>query len=397
MVLELREYQPVAATGLTVQQVRALQSCLPSLRADFQGGDAWTLTAGHDIGFLRVDDLQVHVHPKIDMQTLLYLLTCGVEQLQWQPNETTVAPVPRPVDAFAHFLAAATRRATRSGVLQGYRERDEALRVVRGQWRVNEQIRRHHGRLLPVEVRDDDYTEDITENQTIATALQVLRRTTHELSARRELTRALAPFSEGIDPLPLWQYAQPPAISWTPLNRHYRGAVELARLALRQGAITHHAGDVRTSGIVININTVFEQFVRRALRRALDEPGSRIWKASRADGLVFDQAGTVRLEPDILWSRHSKLCLVADAKYKRLKPRGFEHADLYQMHAYCSATGTRAGLLIYGEGDVRPHRHSIPGSNTTISVMALNLSGSITEIQSSIESVAVEARQLLTP
>ncbi|MBB4910542.1 McrC family protein [Actinophytocola algeriensis] len=392
-VIELREYEPVIVDDLSVEQIQLLRAALPSLQADYGGSDRWTLRAGHHVGYLRAGDLQVHVEPKISIWNLLYLLLDSAD-LPWRADPVEAATQPRLVDAFAQLFARAVRQAIRSGVLQGYRRREAALRVVRGQWLVNQQLRRHFHQLVPVEVAYSEYTENIPENQLIVTASQLLRRTTSSLHVRRVVQQALAPFAEQIEPLPRWQWSEQPTIDWTPLNRHYRMAVELARIVLTHAATSHQAGSVSTSGLVININDVFEQFVRQNLRRALAGPGSGITKCTPRDGLRLDAARRVVLEPDILWRSRGALQLVADAKYKRLTSAGHRHADLYQMHAYCTASKVRGGLLIYGEGETAPRRHQIPGSDTTISVSSVNLGVGPDDIQGSIAAVAAEARYL---
>ena len=392
-VIELREYESVVVDGLSVEQIRLLRAALPSLQADYGGAERWTLKAGHHVGYLRVGDLQVHVEPKISIWNLLYLLLDGAD-LPWRVGPVEAATQPRLVDAFAQLFARAVRQATRSGVLQGYQRREAALRVVRGQWLVNRQLRRHFHQLVPVEVAYNEYTENVPENQLIVTASQVLRRTTSSLHIRRVVQQALAPFAAQIEPLLRWQWSEQPTVDWSPLNRHYRTAVELARIILTHAATSHQAGSQSTSGLVININTVFEQFVRRSLRRALAGPGSEITKCTPQDGLRLDAARQVVLEPDILWRRHGTLQLVADVKYKNLAPAGYQHADLYQMHAYCTASKVRSGLLIYGEGKAAPRRHQIPGSDTTISVSSVDFGGGPDDIQAGIATVAAEARYL---
>jgi 5-methylcytosine-specific restriction enzyme subunit McrC len=392
-LIDLREYESVIVDDLSVEQIRLLRAALPSLKADYAGADRWTLKAGHHVGYVRVDDLQVHVEPKINIWNLLYLLLDGVG-LPWRADMVETATQPRLVDAFAQLFARAVRQATRSGVLQGYLRREASLRVVRGQWLVNQQLRRQFHQLVPVEVAYNEYTENIPENQLIVTAGEVLRRTTNALPSRHVVQQVLAPFAEQIEPLPRWQWSNQPAINWTPLNSHYRMAAELARIVLTHAATSHQAGSVGTSGLVININHAFERFVRHSLRRALAGPGHEITKCSPRDGLRFDAAGQVVMEPDILWHRHGTLRLVADAKYKRLAPARYRHADLYQMHAYCTASKMRVGLLIYGEGEISPRRHQIRGDDTTISVIAVDLGGGPDDIQASIAAVAAEARYL---
>jgi hypothetical protein len=73
----------------------------------------------------------------------------------------------------------------------------------------------------------------------------------------------------------------------------------------------------------------------------------------RVDGQdphLFDEAGRVRVLPDIVWKTGGTAVAVADAKYKAEKPAGYPNADLYQLLAYCTALGLRCGHLIYARG-----------------------------------------------
>ena len=68
-------------------------------------------------------------------------------------------------------LTAAARRAFARGLLHGYRTEEEALYAVRGRIRFDEQIRRRFGIPLPVEVRYDEFTDDIVENRLVKAAV----------------------------------------------------------------------------------------------------------------------------------------------------------------------------------------------------------------------------------
>src|SRR5206468_10759010 len=74
------------------------------------------------------------------------------------------------VTAVAVSFLAATRRALAQGLLQGYRTIEETSLVLRGRLREADQFRARPGLPLPVDVRHDDYTVDIPENQLLLVA-----------------------------------------------------------------------------------------------------------------------------------------------------------------------------------------------------------------------------------
>ncbi|WP_367137660.1 McrC family protein [Saccharothrix sp. HUAS TT1] len=387
--VELREYERAEVDGWSRDDVRALRAAVPSLSADHLGGERWWLTPGHHVGFLRVGGHHVHIRPKVELRNLLHLLSHATDRLAWREELVATSTDAHPVAAMAHLLAESALRATRRGVLQGYRRRDEALAVVRGRWRVEDQVRRHQGRLLPAEVGYDDYTEDIAENRVIATALRLVRGGALDLAARRRVSRALARFGEHVESLPRPRWSDPPAVDWHPLNAHYRGAVELARLVLQGAAVTHRAGPSAAHGVLVDMNDLFERFVRRSLRDLLD---GDVRGAGATKRVTLDQEGLIGLQPDVLWLRDGVPLLVADVKYKKLAG-GARNADLYQVHAYCTAWHVEHGLLVHAtDGGVT--RHRIVDGRTTISVVGVDLRGTPEDITASVEAVADEARAL---
>lgn len=78
--------------------------------------------------------------------------------------------------ALAHAVERQIDRALRQGLLQGYRSTEETALVVRGRIRETDQIRRHFGATLPVEVTYDEFTTDIAENRLLRAAVEKLLR-----------------------------------------------------------------------------------------------------------------------------------------------------------------------------------------------------------------------------
>ena len=63
------------------------------------------------------------------------------------------------------------------------------------------------------------------------------------------------------------------------------------------------------------------------------------------------------------------------AKYKGLDVAGFRHADIYQMLAYCTASGLASGLLVYAAGEAESGVHRVRNAGKTIEVASLDLEG----------------------
>ena len=125
------------------------------------------------------------------------------------------------------------------------------------------------------------------------------------------------------------------------------------------------------NGFLLDMPRLFEDFVTVALREALVSAyGGRV---DDQDQNHFDEAGQVRLRPDIVWKVRGSAVAVIDAKYKAEKPAGYPNADLYQLLAYCTVLGLRSGHLVYAKGNEKPVRHVVRRSGIEIFCHAVDL------------------------
>ena len=157
---------------------------------------------------------------------------------------------------------------SRAGCCNGYVVEEEALQTVRGRIRFDDQIWRRFGIAVPVEVRYDEFTEDILANRLVKAAVYRLgRMRLQSLAARKELGR-IAGMLDNVSPVEIAPKAVP-EVRFDRLNGHYREVVALSRLVLRHSAYESGRGEVRASGFLMEMNDVFQEFVTQALREAL--------------------------------------------------------------------------------------------------------------------------------
>ena len=254
------------------------------------------------------------------------------------------------VPAFAQALWRQTERAIHQGLLPGYIVVEESSQVLRGRLRESEQLHRHHGLPLPLEIRHDEFTVDIPENRILRTACErMLGVPGVDPQSQRMLRRLLRDFADVAplsrrDPVPAWQA--------TRLNARYHMALRLAELVLRATSAEHESGGVAVNGFLFDMPKLFEDFVTVALRETLVPAyGGRVADQDRNH---FDEARQVTLKPDIVWKIRGTPVAVIDAKYKSEKPAGYPNADLYQLLAYCTVLGLRNGHLVYAKGNEDP-------------------------------------------
>ncbi|MFJ9678875.1 McrC family protein [Streptomyces sp. NPDC101194] len=350
-------------------------------------GTAWQLRGLGKVGAIRLGGVEVHIAPKLPVRRLFFLLGYAADPVKpwWDdPGEVQVGDEHEVLPALAAAFVRQAERALRQGLLQGYRTTDSALTVVRGRIREGDQTRRRFGVPLPLEVTYDEYTTDIAENQLLlAASARLLRLPGVPRPVRLGLSRVRARLAEVSALSP---GRQPPR--WRPsrLNARYHSALRLAELVLAGRSAEQQGAGTRLDGFVLDLASVFEDFVCTALSRALLPHGGRSVAQARHH---LDEADGILIKPDLVWYDGTGRPLgVADAKYKAEKREGFPGSDLYQMLAYCTVLGLPHGHLVYAKGNEPQQRHVVRGTGTVLTQHALDLAQEPTAVLNGVSAIA---------
>ncbi|WP_446461284.1 McrC family protein [Streptomyces sp. BRA346] len=375
--VELVEHAPARSVPLPDTVGRALAAArVVDAAPDPYAPGHWSLRAGSKVGAVSVAvpggglPFTVRVTPKVPIARLFFLLGYSLDPRGgWRDGEVEAADHHGLLPAVAHAVERQVDRALRQGLLQGYRATEETTFVVRGRVREAEQIRRHFGATLPVEVAYDEFTTDIAENRILRTAVErLLRLPGVPRDVRRRLLHQRARLAD-VSPLPRGG----PLPDWHPtrLNARYHHALRLARAVLDGASPEHAPGGLRVDGFLFDMNKLFEDFVTVALREAFRGSG----RAARLqDPHHLDEASAIRMKPDfVLYGADGTPSAVVDAKYKAEKRDGYPDADLYQMLAYCTALGLGEGHLVYAKGNAAHAAHRVRHAGIVIHQHAVDL------------------------
>jgi len=391
----LREYLQEQAVPLTTEECDAIRRLNTYINVSPTIGvpSYFDLTPSSWIGAIQLPKLAIQIRPKIRIQRVLFLLSYAMDPKHWCDTGFDFGQEDSLVEAVIPGFIFQLKRALRDGILQSYRPEEAALATVRGRIRINDQISRHYGFLLPMEVSYDEFTEDVEENRLIKAALHALEKI---YIRSNEIRDQLRHFQSILNSVTLIQYEprQLPVINYTRLNCRYRPVIELAKLILDSISYDLDYGNVSGAAFMIDMNDVFEKFVLVALREAL---GLSEWEfpSGNAQNSVFlDTGQRVSLKPDLSWWSGSKCVFVGDVKYKRVEVAGIKHPDLYQLLAYTIATGLSGGLLVYASGECPSVVHRIVNSAKELEVTSIDMSGSPQEILTEIARVASTVRRL---
>ena len=397
--IDLQEYQQSGPHPLSVAERDDLQAILPSLTIVPVAGEdaAYHLTPGSTVGAAEIGDLSVLVRPKIGIPQLLSLACYAMSVFKSQKKrlfdfeEEQALP-----DTLALALAAAARRAFSRGLLHGYRTEEEALHTVRGRIRFADQIRLRFGIPLPIEVRYDEFTDDITENRLVKSAVARLGGMRLRSQQARRNLGWIAAMLENVSPVE-FPPKEVPEVAFDRLNEHYRGVVGLSRLILRHSAFESERGSVRATGFLMDMNTLFQEFVTVALREALGVSDRVFYSDKQLTGnrrIYLAKSRRVKLEPDLTWWDGAVCTFVGDAKYKRVRVEGVPNADLYQLLAYVTALNLPGGLLVYAQGEAETAAFDVRHSDKRLEVAALDLGGSLDAVLNRLDFLADKIKAL---
>ena len=395
--IDLREHkQSEDPHPLSATERHQLREALPSVvHVPAEKDGEYYLKPGSVVGALEVGDLSVRIAPKIGIPQLVSLACYAVGIVKHQHLKMFDFQKDQALpDVLATALWSAARQAFRKGLLHGYHTEEEAIYGIRGRIRFDDQLRTRFTIAMPVEVRYDEFTNDILANQLVKAASVRLGR----MPLRSRQARQGMGWIGGILADVSWTEFQPrsvPEVAFDRLNEHYRLVVELARLILRHSEYQSVRGRVRSSGFLVDMNILFEEFVMRALREALEVSERTFRKVRHGDGVTLDEHRLVRLEPDLSWWEGRTCRFVGDAKYKNIDgKKGPPVSDLYQLLAYTTVLDLPGGMLIYAKGEADPAVHQVRHLGKLLEVVALDLSGTLDQILARVEELTKRIKAL---
>jgi len=341
---------------------------------DVQIADAaasrWRLVPNSRIGVAIGPGWELRIRPRLAIPRLMFLLGYASDPNGWRELGPLFEVDQDLLGAIAHGFAAQAERVLARGPIRGYVTVNDECLTLRGHLRVNDQIARHPGLLIPLEVAYDDYLLDVPENRMIRGAAELLLQLprVHGL-VRRRLLRIRETLADATPALPSPAIETPPI---TRLNAHHSGVLALSALILRSRSIATRRGSVVATAFTFDMNQIFEDFLSVSLRKALEAYGGRVrLQDARA---TLDLGAKIRLKPDITWWQEGTCRAVVDAKYKRLESASTPNADVYQMLAYCTALKLQRGYLVYAkDGSQSSGSHTVRNTGVQVAVRAIDV------------------------
>ena len=377
---------------------RARVDVRPALAPGLQPGTAWEFRTGNYIGVFRCGEMNIVIRPRIPIDRVMFMVGYSLNSGDWSSSPLRLSPEDDILEAIVPAFVRLTQDAIRRGLLQGYRTREESSAALQGRIRLADQVKVRFGLPLPVEVTYDEFTDDIEENRLLKTAIGLLWQMP---IGSRESRRDLGALRPAFTSVSYGSYlpGMVPSVNYTRLNQRYRPAVELARLIIGSSLAEFSPGDKSGTSFLVDMDQVFESFLRTALRQALRLSDAE-WpdRSSTARALHLEEGGQLQVHPGLSWWRGRRCLFVGEARYALPAggPGTFDgqQADIYRMLAYCAAADLPSGLLVYASGgspDSAVHR--IRNTGMAIEVVSIDLEGSPEETLLQVQALGDRVRE----
>jgi 5-methylcytosine-specific restriction enzyme subunit McrC len=325
-------------------------------------------------------------HPKMPISNLFYLLAVAFElPSPFRPELVRLDRLDQILEFIAEFFTDLVQDRIASGLYRWYVEREENVPAIRGRIKFDEDVRQNAVLRQRTYCRFDEFTWDIPENQ-------ILRQVARLLSGwrfRPELRLRLGQIDSELSEVTRTQFSAQSVerIHYHRLNEGYRQLHQLCRLFLEGSSLSETVGGFTYQAFLLDMNKLFEAFVCQILR---DRVSSSL-RVDTQDRIYLDRGERILMKPDILIRRRGTVILAGDCKYKRLESHEFKNHDVYQLLAYCTATNTRTGLLVYPLNQANT-QDTVQIQNTDIVVrqVSIDLGKELTELVRSCNSFADE-------
>jgi len=386
--IELKEWEPKEfwLSPLALADLARCESKV--LRVQVLPSGAARVTAGPFVGRLRLGRCDVVLRPKRPIASLLTLLAEVHELTHLVPELAGYTTTAEIVDLLVQIFLRQVDDLVRQGLKRTYVNRAEELVAIRGRLDVRRTDALHMRARALAWCSYEDFTLDSIENRVLLATLFAIASNGSILQARRRVAHKLTGDFVGVQEVPMLP-RDVGKVKCDRLSTHYEPVLRLAQIILSSMGLANDFGGVGTNGFLLNMNSLFELFIYRRLRRLLAENGIAV---RRQLTYAFDEERQADIRPDLLIQSHHGKRIVADTKYKDKKDP--EPADLYQMLTYCRVLRVTHGILIT-LGDRAARRYSVRDGETTIEVVPVNLDGCLLDVDRSIVRLANQLRERL--
>lgn len=321
--VRLKEYESSNNIKLSDSDLAALErnkkfvTCLGT-----SSKENYKIKAEQWVGELRMPGVHVSISPKIGNADFLRMLLEGDGEAIPKDVLSGVKNNDNFVDLLARNFLNELDLLFKSGLERKYIEQEENSLFCKGQVQVFQDILNNVPVRNGVYCRFDELSTDTQFNQILNLSLQLLLLSVSNKWIDK-LARASGMFSDvsKLNTFPIFDL---------PIKSHkYRRVLYYTKLIQRSLSQTPSSFGVSGYGFMLDMNKVFEGFIRNRLRSEIEKRKMGLLSKEKVDFCKY-----MKINPDLRITSGNRVVLVGDVKYKEDWHYSGYNSDVYQMLAY---------------------------------------------------------------
>ncbi|RKD87659.1 McrC family protein [Halopiger aswanensis] len=293
----------------------------------------------------------LEIRPKASCNLLHYLAYVGdINDELVRGTDAAVSMGDSFVDLVARLYLDELDTILKRGLNREYLVQESSEKHLRGQLDLQRQLQRQGVAPKKFECRYDELSTETVLNKILLDGLHRLRPLVTTSAIRSDVNRFYSRLQQYVSHERM-SVRDIESVSLTRLDEYYADALELAKLIFKQIFVADLGGhDRRVQSLLIDMETIFERLVYRAVRNIVSKESYEV-KDGSIGHLVQTESdrGLLQMYPDF-WvvNKSNDIVFVGDAKWKT----GTDPSrnDLYQIAAYQAKYGT-PGMLVYPDLD----------------------------------------------
>ncbi len=326
---------------------------------------------------------EIIIKPKIKINNLLYIISYTFDFVNfnyWDKKEFSENDAL--IEIYIIVLLNWIEKLLQKGLYKSYETHTNALSTIKGKIYLKENLTGKN----KIVCQYDEISFSTIENQIIKATLLYIIRSKQISTLTRQ--RALL-FYRILKEVAVIQLTKSlfKRLIINRLNNHYKPIMELCELIYNNLRLGDETGDTHFSGYMLNMNTVYEQFIIKALQKKMS--GEKIKKSSKRNWTDFASDDYLpQITPDIIIGNKA----IIDAKYYKTPFSNTGHYisnHIYQLITYLKAYKIKKGYLVYPEPD---SKQSFDSSyyidDINFNVFSIPLNGNINDIEGAIEKLS---------
>lgn len=308
------------------------------------------------VGVIQVGRKQIEILPKVDRLAdeedtwrgvLIQMLrmTSGIEAEATSSSHLKVLPNSI-FNLYIELFIKECERLTHRGLIKRYQKRRENKQALKGRLNIAGQIRENLVHKERFHVEYSAYDQNHLINQILKQTLVVLTHVTPVPSLQNRIKRQLLHFEEIDGFIPT--EAAFNSIAYGRKNRHYKKALQIARLILLNYHPDISKGTNDVLALMFDMNDLWEKYIGMQIRRFYSDKYD-VKLQSKKDFWKSSTGKLKRLKPDIILrsKQNGEPSIIIDTKWKLPYDMKPSDEDLRQMFAYNRLFGSKKSMLLY--------------------------------------------------